>query len=410
MNNNQNYCFVLMPFDEKFNNPWQFAIKAAAKENGLEPLRADTKHLAGGIITRDITNLIINAKLIVAEMTDQNPNVLYELGLSHAAKKKVIMITQNESDIPFDVKGIRYIRYNVNHLSQLHESLSTAINVLLNTSNLSEHDFFPELKIVSQETNLEIERLKTENKELVSLANVIRITTIPEFAHVFLNNRYVGMSPQTIHVNPYNTRNFLTIFATRYFEHFQEINSDDIRFKGIHIKLDKMDPRQYPKRVHNWLNHVRLQPDDIVIGYGIARYLIDIGEHKAAIAELERLIKVNNDGWGVLYNGIGYAYSMLKEYEMALKYFMLVKEKVNLFYLGSFNSACIYSENSEFEKCLAEMENIVRTPIFVKQMKELLGIEAFDQDRDFDNIRNDPVYKSKFSDLNNQFKIKVEEI
>lgn len=46
--------------------------------------------------------------------TTRNPNVFYELGLAHALKKPVVLVSSNESDVPFDLKHIRVIYYDVN--------------------------------------------------------------------------------------------------------------------------------------------------------------------------------------------------------------------------------------------------------------------------------------------------------
>ena len=73
-------CFVLMPFKEDFNNPWLFAVKPAAESNGLYNFRADDENRSMGKITKDITKSIINADIIIAEMTGLSPNVCYELG------------------------------------------------------------------------------------------------------------------------------------------------------------------------------------------------------------------------------------------------------------------------------------------------------------------------------------------
>ena len=39
-------------------------------------------------------------------------NVFYELGLAHALKKPVILITQSISDVPFDLKSYRLLEYS----------------------------------------------------------------------------------------------------------------------------------------------------------------------------------------------------------------------------------------------------------------------------------------------------------
>jgi len=56
---------------------------------------------------------INNAKVLVAELTKRNPNVFYELGLAHALKKPVVLVSSNEEDVPFDLKHIRVIYYDV---------------------------------------------------------------------------------------------------------------------------------------------------------------------------------------------------------------------------------------------------------------------------------------------------------
>ena len=50
--------------------------------------------------------------MIVADLTSANPNVFYELGLAHALKKPVILITQSIADIPFDLKSYRLLEYS----------------------------------------------------------------------------------------------------------------------------------------------------------------------------------------------------------------------------------------------------------------------------------------------------------
>jgi hypothetical protein len=51
--------------------------------------------------------------LIVADCTDRNPNVFYEIGLAHAIGKPTILLTQREEDVPFDLRHWRYIAYQL---------------------------------------------------------------------------------------------------------------------------------------------------------------------------------------------------------------------------------------------------------------------------------------------------------
>jgi nucleoside 2-deoxyribosyltransferase len=52
------------------------------------------------------------ARLIIADMTERNPNVFYELGIAHTLGKPVIMITQSMDYVPFDLKHLRCIVYD----------------------------------------------------------------------------------------------------------------------------------------------------------------------------------------------------------------------------------------------------------------------------------------------------------
>ena len=45
--------------------------------------------------------------MLVAELTSRNPNVFYELGIAHALKKPVVLVSATEDDVPFDVRHIR---------------------------------------------------------------------------------------------------------------------------------------------------------------------------------------------------------------------------------------------------------------------------------------------------------------
>ena len=65
-------------------------------------------------LNEDIWILITEARLIIADVTDRNLNIFYELGITHTLGKDVIIITQNKNDIPFVIQHIRYIQYNDN--------------------------------------------------------------------------------------------------------------------------------------------------------------------------------------------------------------------------------------------------------------------------------------------------------
>jgi nucleoside 2-deoxyribosyltransferase len=73
-------------------------------------LRADEFWNEDAII-QDIVNLISESEVVVCDVTGRNPDVFYEAGIAHAIGKRVILITKNDIDVPFDLKHIRYVRY-----------------------------------------------------------------------------------------------------------------------------------------------------------------------------------------------------------------------------------------------------------------------------------------------------------
>lgn len=76
-------------------------------------------------ILQDIVEGINSAQVVIADLTGLNPNVFYELGLAHAMNKKVIIITQDINELPFDIKSYRVNEYSLqfNKLPALIEKL-----------------------------------------------------------------------------------------------------------------------------------------------------------------------------------------------------------------------------------------------------------------------------------------------
>lgn len=100
---------VLMPFGAPFA-PVYKAIQDSCATAGLICERADDLWENSELI-QDIFTMIVRAQVIVADFTDRNPNVFYELGIAHTLGKHVVPITQSKQDVPFDVQHHRYLQY-----------------------------------------------------------------------------------------------------------------------------------------------------------------------------------------------------------------------------------------------------------------------------------------------------------
>lgn len=128
-------CFVVMPFADPIGRYYQSVYEPAIQRAGLKPVRADTDIFATGKIMDQVWSGITQAKVLVAELTSRNPNVFYELGLAHAMKKPVVLVSSNEGDVPFDLKHIRVIYYDVTDpfwgeklIKKVAENILSALN------------------------------------------------------------------------------------------------------------------------------------------------------------------------------------------------------------------------------------------------------------------------------------------
>ena len=130
---NEKLCFIIMPYTDKLNPIYENIIKPVIKDLKLECLRADEIFISKPII-EDIWNNIKKARFIIADLTDRNPNVFYELGLAHALNKEVIMLTQDINDVPFDLKHFRIIVYqdSIAGADKLKSDLKNFINEQIN--------------------------------------------------------------------------------------------------------------------------------------------------------------------------------------------------------------------------------------------------------------------------------------
>ncbi len=103
-------CAVIMPFKPDLDEVFEQVVKPTAHEVGFEVLRADDIWQNQKVMD-DIAYLILNASVIVADLTGQNANVFYELGIAHLAGRMVVPIVQNQNDVPFDIRSDRYLLY-----------------------------------------------------------------------------------------------------------------------------------------------------------------------------------------------------------------------------------------------------------------------------------------------------------
>ncbi|PXF60900.1 MAG: hypothetical protein C4B59_06965 [Candidatus Methanogaster sp.] len=106
-------AFVIMPFDDEIaNDVYELITKPICNEFDLEVRRADEIFTPNPILD-DIVAAIEESTVIIVDISGKNPNVFYELGMSHMLKRtQTIIITHDECNgTPFDIAHFRIIKY-----------------------------------------------------------------------------------------------------------------------------------------------------------------------------------------------------------------------------------------------------------------------------------------------------------
>ena len=119
--------FVLTPFNDDYRDTF-YLIRDVCDRLNLKCIRGDEEFIPNDIFPV-ILKQIVKSRLIIANITGRNPNVMYELGVAHAIGKPTIIISKNFTDIPFDLNNKRIIIYE--DQGDLFKKLNNSITDLL---------------------------------------------------------------------------------------------------------------------------------------------------------------------------------------------------------------------------------------------------------------------------------------
>ena len=118
MDSDKKTCFVIAPIGDpnsetrrRSDQVMRHIIQPALGE-GYAPVRAD-QIAEPGIITNQVTQHIVNDPLVIADLTEQNPNVFYELAVRHISRKPIVQIVHTGHRIPFDVAETRTVFFDL---------------------------------------------------------------------------------------------------------------------------------------------------------------------------------------------------------------------------------------------------------------------------------------------------------
>ena len=169
----KNKCFVLMQFSQDMDLVYGL-IKQELDKNGFICNRADDTN-GSPIIFNKILTEMFSSRFIIAELSHNNPNVFYELGIAHCFKESqnIIIIKQHSSEsnsYPFDLRHLQYIEYTTSNLKLLTARI---LNYIEDNKYLS--DFYEILNIkgiipfISDNEDEFIEYLMYELKDKIGI-------------------------------------------------------------------------------------------------------------------------------------------------------------------------------------------------------------------------------------------------
>ena len=120
--NDKEKCFVIMPISDQgdypaghFQKVYEQILHPAIESAGYQPYRVDENSISDQIINK-IFAAIQECPMAICDLSNRNPNVLYELGLRQAYDKPVVLVQDDKTERIFDVSGISTIQYKSQRL------------------------------------------------------------------------------------------------------------------------------------------------------------------------------------------------------------------------------------------------------------------------------------------------------
>jgi hypothetical protein len=121
------HAFVAMPFADSFEDVFYYGIARPVRAAGLLCERIDQVSFTGDIITR-MRERIASSAVVVADLSEANPNVYLEVGYAWGVNVPCILICNRKTDLKFDLQGQRCLFYG--SIKELEKSLYSELSEL----------------------------------------------------------------------------------------------------------------------------------------------------------------------------------------------------------------------------------------------------------------------------------------
>lgn len=126
----EEHAFVAMPFDAAFSDLFHYGLSSAVRAAGLLCERIDQEAFTGDILTR-LKDQIRRARIVIADLTGANANVVLEVGFAWGSGVPTVLVCREGSPLKFDVRGQRCLYYTSIH--DLETKLKAELDALLET-------------------------------------------------------------------------------------------------------------------------------------------------------------------------------------------------------------------------------------------------------------------------------------
>jgi hypothetical protein len=203
-------CFIIMPISDQdgyekghFLRVYNHLIKPACERAGFIPIRADDENKTNYIVI-DIIKKIIEADIVLCDLSAKNPNVLYELGLRQAFNKKSVLIKDIKTNRIFDIQGLRTIDYDDKlRVDEVENSITSIAKSLVETYESDSDDInsliqllaikpavIPSNVEISKESSLILESLYDISNRLSNLEKQEFVPTFTPSVKRYVINKY----------------------------------------------------------------------------------------------------------------------------------------------------------------------------------------------------------------------------
>jgi hypothetical protein len=119
---------VVMPFSESFEDVYYFGISPPIRAAGLLCERIDEVSFTGDVVDH-MRQMIGSSNIVVADLSDANPNVYLEVGYAWGVGKPCILLCNRKTDLKFDVQGQRCLKYGT--IKELEKTLTAELKALV---------------------------------------------------------------------------------------------------------------------------------------------------------------------------------------------------------------------------------------------------------------------------------------